>query len=347
MRQYLYKILPIFFLCFGICFVLVSSKPKRNKFYIPKNWPKPIYNFDKNPPSEEGFKLGSALFFDPILSRDNTISCASCHLSFTAFTHADHKVSHGIEGRLGTRNSQVLINLAWSSSFMWDGGVNNLEVQAINPITNPLEMDNTLEKALTDLNNTSKYRKGFYKVFGDSVITSQKLLKALAQYTSQLVSYNSKYDSVMQKIEGVNFTYNEQKGYEIFKKHCNSCHTEPLFTNHEFKNNGLPVDTNYKDIGRMKITHNPSDSLKFKVPTLRNIEFSAPYFHDGRVNKLKEAVEHYRSGIVIHSTLADELKSDIIITEYEKKQLIDFLKTLTDKYALYRHEYRYNYSQKF
>jgi cytochrome c peroxidase len=228
---------------------------------------------------------------------------------------------------------------------MWDGGVNNLEVQPINPITNPLEMDNSLAEVVEKLNKSPKYRKLFYKVFEDSVITSQKMLKALAQYTSQLVSYNSKYDSVMRKEKGVHFTQNEQNGYLLFKQHCASCHTEPLFTNHGFENNGLAIDDELKDWGRMKITQNSSDSLKFKVPTLRNIEFSAPYFHDGRVNKLKEAVNHYSSGIVPSKTLATALKTPIVLSEQGKKDLVSFLKTLTDKSALYSERYRYNYSE--
>ncbi len=339
------KILFLSLLYLGVCFAFVISKQKKIKFKVPKGWPQPIYDFKKNPLTEEGFKLGSALFFDPILSKDHTISCASCHLSFTAFTHADHKLSHGINGKIGTRNSQVLINLAWNKSFMWDGGVNNLEVQAINPITNPLEMDHTLGEVLVSLNQSSKYRKMFYAAFNDSTITSQKLLKALAQYTSQLVSYNSKYDSVMRKEKGVIFTPNEQNGYDLFKKNCNTCHTEPLFTNNGFENNGLAIDTNLKDMGRMRMTHNPLDSLKFKVPTLRNIEFSAPYFHDGRVNKLKEAINHYTSGIVKSKTLAASLQKPMALSEQDKRDLIAFLKTLTDKYALYHTRYRYNYSE--
>lgn len=340
------KIVPFFLLLLlVVCFAFVSNRLEKIKFKVPKNWPEPVYDFNKNPLTEEGFKLGSSLFFDPILSKDNSISCSSCHLSFTAFTHADHKLSHGINGRIGTRNSQVLINLAWSKSFMWDGGANNLEVQAISPITNPLEMDNSLTDVVNKLNQSAKYRKLFHTAFKDSVVTSQKLLKALAQYTSQLVSYNSKYDSIMRKEKGVMFTQNENTGYLLFKQHCASCHTEPLFTNNGFENNGLAIDTDLKDWGRMNITQNSSDSLKFKVPTLRNVEFSAPYFHDGRVNKLKDVINHYSSGIVKSKTLSSSLQSPIILSEQNKKDLVSFLKTLTDRYALYSERYRYNYSE--
>jgi len=326
----------------GVSFAFIKSSNKKIPFEVPKGWPQPQYDFSKNPLTEEGFKLGSALFYDPILSKDNTISCASCHLSFTAFTHADHSLSHGIEGKIGVRNSLALINLAWNKSFMWDGGVNNLEVQPINPITNPLEMDSKLSDVVNNLNNSAKYRKLFFEAFEDSTVTSQKLLKALAQYTSQLVSYNSKYDSVMRK-ESV-FSERELNGYKIFKQNCSSCHTEPLFTNYSFQNNGLKMDTILKDFGRMKITQNNQDSLKFRVPTLRNIEFSAPYFHDGRVNKLKDVIQHYSAGIVQSKTLANELQTQMILSDQDKKDLLVFLKTLTDKYALYQERYRYNYS---
>ncbi len=161
-------------------------------FEVPYGWPKPVYDFSKNPLTEEGFQLGQNLFYDPILSRDTTISCASCHLQNTGFTHIDHSVSHGIEGRTGTRNSLALINLAWSKNFMWDGGVNNLEVQAINPITNPLEMDEKLENVVTKLQQNQKYKTLFAKAFGDDKVNSQRILKALAQFTVMLKSSDSK-----------------------------------------------------------------------------------------------------------------------------------------------------------
>ncbi|MGZ4042677.1 MAG: cytochrome-c peroxidase, partial [Bacteroidia bacterium] len=217
------------------------------KFVVPKNWPKPVYDLSKNPVTTDGFKLGRKLFFDPILSRDSSTSCASCHLQFSAFTHVDHGLSHGINGLKGNRNSAAIFNMAWSSSFMWDGGVNNLEVQPINPITNPVEMDNTLANAVKKLNGSFYYRKKFYAAFKDSVITSQKLLKALAQFIVMLESYNSKYDKVIRKEKGNEFTDSEKRGYVLFKKNCASCHTEPLFTNNTCQNNGLPVDKELND----------------------------------------------------------------------------------------------------
>src|SRR3989338_6112673 len=150
----------------------------------PGDWPEPMYNFADNPFSEEGFELGRKLFYDPELSRDKTISCATCHLQYTGFAHVDHNVSHGIEGRKGTRNAPALINLIWRSSFHWDGGVNHLDAQAINPITHPAEMDNTLENVLDYLRSSMEYKVLFHDVFGDSSATSRALFHAISLYTT-------------------------------------------------------------------------------------------------------------------------------------------------------------------
>src|SRR6202008_2140485 len=145
---------------------------------IPEGWPKPVYDFKKNPVTLEGFKLGKKLFFDPMLSRDSTVSCSSCHLQYTNYTHVDHALSHGIKGLKGTRNTLSIMNVAWSSAFMWDGGVNNIEVQPLAPITSPVEMDNTLENIVSRLKQSPSYRKKFKTVFGDSTeITGQRVLK--------------------------------------------------------------------------------------------------------------------------------------------------------------------------
>ncbi len=310
------------------------------KFVIPKGWPKPIYRFDGNTLTNSGFKLGRALFFDPILSRDSSISCSSCHLQFTGFTHVDHSLSHGINGLKGTRNSSTLFNLAWNTSFMWDGGVNHLEMQPINPITNPVEMDSKLEEVIQKLNHSPHYKKLFYKAFQDSVITSKHLFKALAQFTVMFESYNSKYDKVNRKEKGIKFTPEEQKGYTLFQNNCASCHTEPLFTNYALKNNGLPLDPELMDSGRMKITQNREDSLKFKIPSLRNIAVSAPYMHDGRFRNLDQVMAHYTDGIVDSPTLATELKQKIHLSIDDKKNLILFLNTLTDKEFLFDMRFR-------
>lgn len=333
----------IFILAFGILIfgILSFSKSYFTPIYIeiPKNWPKPVYDFKNNPLTEEGFQLGRQLFYDPILSKDNTISCGSCHLQATGFTHVDHDLSHGIDGKIGTRNSLTLQNLAWSKNFMWDGGINHLDVQAIAPITSEVEMNETLENAITKLQKSDKYVALFEKAFGTKKITGQLTLKAISQFVVSLTTSNSKYDKVLRKHE--KFTEMEQKGYKLFQKHCTSCHKEPLLTNDSFKNNGLPIDKDLKDLGRMKITQNSKDSLLFKVPTLRNIEFTFPYMHDGRFKTLTEVVKHYNSGIQKSTTLSKELAQPMNLSDNERTELVAFLKTLTDKTFLFNTKYAY------
>lgn len=306
---------------------------------VPKNWPKPLYDFSKNPLTEEGFQLGRSLFYDPILSRDNTISCASCHLQQTGFTHVDHDLSHGIDGKIGTRNSMTLMNLAWSKNFMWDGGVNNLEVQAIHPITSEFEMDETLKNVVLKLQNSPKYQNLFKEAFGIKKITGQLTLKAITQFVVLLKSSNSKYDKVLRKEE--QFTEMEQKGYDIFKQHCASCHKEPLFTNNKFENNGLELDATLLDLGRMRITQNENDKQKFKVPTLRNVQFTFPYMHDGRFNTLNEVVKHYNSSIVQSPNLSKKLQKSMYLSDDNRTELVAFLKTLTDREFLFNSRYSY------
>jgi cytochrome c peroxidase len=300
-------------------------------FLIPEGWPEPHYNFEESPVTKEGFVLGRKLFYDPKLSKDSTISCSNCHLSFTNFTHVDHALSHGIDGRIGNRNTLSIINPAWQKTFMWDGGVNHLEVQPLGPLENPVEMDHSLEGVVKRLKQTKTYPQLYKNAFGyNAEITGQYTLKALAQFMVTFTSANSKYDKVMRKEEGVAFNEREEKGLQVFRKKCASCHQEPLFTNGSFQNNGLSVDTFLNDLGRYNITKDNADSLKFRVPTLRNIEVSYPYMHDGRFKSLQMVLFHYTSGISKSSALAMELKKPLNLTEDDKRNLIYFMKTLTD-----------------
>ncbi len=310
-------------------------------FDIPKNWPKPVYDFSKNPLTEEGFQLGRHLFYDPILSRDSTISCASCHLQATGFTHVDHRLSHGINGKIGTRNSMTIMNVAWNKTFMWDGAVNHLDVQPLAPMTSEVEMDEQLIHVVKKLNANPKYRSLFEKAFGDTVVTGQRTLLALSQFTLMLKSANSKYDKYIRNESGGEFTDQEKNGLALFRTNCASCHSEPLFTNGKFENNGIDPDDSLADNGRMKITHDKKDSLCFKVPTLRNIQFTQPYMHDGRFKKLLDVVNHYTDGIQVSPTLSTELKKPIQLTSNEKIDLVAFLLTLTDKEFLYNPRFSY------
>lgn len=309
------------------------------KFKTPKNWPKPVYNFKNNTPTHEKILLGRALFYDPILSANNTISCATCHSQYTAFAHVDHDLSHGINDRIGTRNAPALMNLAWQKSFMWDGAINHLDMQSLAPISNPLEMDETLANLVIKLQNKQLYRQLFFAAFNDSLITGQTVLKALSSFMVTLVSSNSRYDSMMRK--EITYTAQENKGYKLFKTHCNTCHTEPLFTNHNFENNGLKPDPFLNDIGRVKISLNKSDSFKFKVPTLRNIEFSYPYMHDGRFKKISDVLKHYSNGIVQSPTLSPLLSKPVPLSNNDRADLTAFLLTLTDRHFLFNTYYSY------
>jgi cytochrome c peroxidase len=233
------------------------------RFEQPAGWPKPQYDFDKNPLSANKIRLGRILFYDPILSRDSSTSCASCHSPFNAFAHTDHDLSHGIDDQIGTRNAPPLFNMAWQSLFMWDGAINHLDMQALAPISHPKEMGESIENLSKKLAASTRYRALFQNAFGDSTVSGERILKALSQFQLTLVSYNSKYDSVMRKESS--FNAQELQGYELFKQHCSSCHREPLFSNFDFANNGLSVDSTRNDYGRMKITQNAKDSLKFKI----------------------------------------------------------------------------------
>jgi cytochrome c peroxidase len=215
---------------------------------------------------------------------------------------------------------------------MWDGGVNNIEVQPLAPIENPVEMDSKLSSIVMKLQRSKIYPTKFKEAFGPQAeITGQFVLKALAQYMVSIQSYNSKYDKVMRGDKNVAFTESEEKGLKVFRKHCNSCHTEPLFTNNSFENNGLRPDSILRDGGRAKITRQSADSLKFKVPSLRNVEVSYPYMHDGRFRNLQMVLFHYSADIYKSPTLSPKLANGLDLTEQDKNHLIAFLKTLTDE----------------
>jgi cytochrome c peroxidase len=298
-------------------------------FEKPPGWPEPVYSFKQNKLSAEKIRLGKVLFYDPGLSENNLISCASCHSSFSAFAHTDHALSHGIRDSIGTRNAPALMNLAWQPVFMWDGAVNNLDMQALAPISHKAEMGSSIQTVVSKLRNRILYRRLFKAAFGDSIATGEHTLKALSQFMLSLTSANSRYDRMKRGEE--TFNEQEQKGYRLFQKHCASCHAEPLFTTHGFANNGLAVDTVLGDYGRMQITHNKNDSLRFKIPTLRNIAYTYPYMHDGRFKKLSQVLEHYTGGIQQSATLAPQLREKIALSSHDKVDLIAFLLTLSDK----------------
>ena len=314
----------LFFSLLGIACVA----PHLKNWKSPSYFPKPIYALSSDPSADPKVQLGRALFYDPLLSLDSTISCASCHSPYNAFAHTDHDLSHGINDEIGTRNAPALFNLAWQKTFMWDGAMNHLEMQALAPIHHPKEMNEDIARVVEKLKRSSFYPKLFETAFGESEITGTKVLKAISSFELSLISCNSKYDHV--KSHTAEFTAQEKKGYSLFKKHCNSCHREPLFSSYEYANNGLPIDTTLNDFGRMSITENPADRQLFKIPSLRNLTYTYPYMHDGRFKKLNHVITHYTEGIVHSPTLSKQLQKPIKLSSNDKVDLVSFLLTLND-----------------
>jgi len=327
-------------ICFLTASVLFSCKvdPKINAplpvdnlvQVIPENWPQPMYKFEENPITEERFVLGRALFYENMFSKDNSISCSSCHQNFVAFAHADHKISHGIEDRVGNRNAPGIFNMAWHTSFMHDGGSNHIEMQPLGPITNTVEMAENINSVIAKLQATEKYRSLFKSAYGEEVVTSQRILKSLAQFMGLIYSYNSKFDYYKRHEKNTELTAGELRGYDLFKANCGACHKEPLFSDFEFRNNGLAVDPNYKDSGRAHITGVPSDVYRFKTPSLRNVALTQPYMHDGRYTTLEQCLDHYTDNIKNTINLDPLLASGLTLNAQNKKDIIAFLKTLTD-----------------
>ena len=319
---------------FVLLTVLISCKKKEIAleptetltFYQPSDFPEPIYPLSQNPITMEKFKLGRELFYSKTLSSDNSISCASCHAQTHGF--ADHNIamSIGVGGQSGSRNAPPIFNMAWLPYFMWDGGVNHLEIFSLAPITNPVEMNETMENVINKLNDSDYWKTRFNLAFGTTTITDKNLFLALTQYMLMIVSDKSKYDQV--KRGKAVFTTEEQAGYELFSQKCASCHTEPLFTSNAFKNNGLDLVS--VDLGRAKITQLESDKGKFKVPTLRNVLLTYPYMHDGRFFTIDQVLEHYNSGVQAHPNLDPSLQNGIPLSPIDKTNLKRFFETLTD-----------------
>jgi len=298
-------------------------------FRRPANFPKPLYAVNI---TDDGFALGKALFYDPALSANGTVSCGNCHQASAAFANLNSALSSGINNCKGSRNAPPLFNLLWQKSYMWDGRLAEMGTVPVNALTNPCEMGTSLDTVLQKLNQLPVYSQLFYNAYGSKVISIEKVLDALTQFTSMLVSADTKYDHVMRKEQHAVFSEKEAAGYNLFKEKCSSCHTEPLFTDQSFRNNGLEIQ--YADIGRDSLTHRNSDRAKFRVPSLRNVEITGPYMHDGRFYSLKEVLAHYATGVQPHANLDKAFKSGsklgIPMTAEEQGQIIAFLKTLTD-----------------
>jgi cytochrome c peroxidase len=288
---------------------------------------------ENNPTTVEGVALGRKLFYEPLLSGNNTMSCANCHAQDFGFTDSGSAFSIGIDNVAGTRNSMPIFNLAWSPDFLWDGGAADLESQVLAPITSPIEMHEDLTNALDELNTHNEYPALFEKAFGTRKATSFLVMKAIAQFERTVISADSKYDRYVRG--EVQFSEQEIRGMNLFsdmnKGDCNHCHTlGGLFTDFGYRNTGL--DLQYNDQGRFLITQNEADKGKFKTPSLRNIALTAPYMHDGRFSTLLQCVQHYNTGFLQHPNLDPALAFSVQgrLTEAEMEDIVAFLHTLTD-----------------
>jgi len=312
---------------------------------IPSHFPDMEIPAD-NPMTEEGIELGRHLFYEVKLSGDNTMSCSSCHMPENGFAE-NTSFSTGIDGVSGNRNAMPLFNLGWEEFFFWDGRRNSLEEQILEPVPNPIEMHQEWTVTTYKLNADVNYRNMFYRAFGEEGIDSIKVSKAIAQFLRTIISSNSKYD-VMYKYEYnlplspsesdmlLTVEAEEWAGYDLFKSlngaDCFHCHNGPLMRVNKFSNNGL--DASFSDLGRALVTNDPNDEGKFKVPSLRNIELTAPYMHDGRFNTLEEVIEQYSSGIHISPTIDPLIEfasqGGVQLDAQEKFLIKKFLLTLTD-----------------
>lgn len=291
-----------------------------------------------NPQTVEGIALGKKLFFDVILSGDQTQACASCHSPQNAFTD-NTATSEGIDGVSGSRNSMPLFNLAWNYNerFAWDGKELSLERQAIEPVQNPIEMHSNWDDVVTRLQAHTDYPELFRLAFNTTTITKELTAKAIAQFERTLISANSKFDKADQG--EATLTPQEQNGLNVFldeaKGDCFHCHgnpNNPLWTNNNFHNNGL--DSSFTDLGLGAVTGNPNDNGKFRSPSLRNLAYTSPYMHDGRFQTLDEVIDFYSEGLQ-NSTTIDPLMKNIAnggvqLSDSDKADLKAFLLTLSD-----------------
>ena len=284
------------------------------------------------------------LFYEKTLSKDGSMSCADCHIQQDMFSDI-RQFSIGVDDLPGKRQAMALFNLAWHRHGMfWDGRSASLRDQALKPIQDPLEMNETLENVVAKLESQKTYKEQFIRAFGDDTITAERIGLAIEQFEVTLISNNSKFDK-FQRGE-VQLTDSEERGRVLFFQEvdpflgqkggeCFHCHGGFNFTNDQFMNNGLDAENDFTDLGRFEVTNDPMDRAKFKVPSLRNIELTAPYMHDGRFATLDEVVEHYNTQVKNSSTVDEVLfhslePGGLQLTQQEKQDIIAFLKTLTD-----------------
>jgi len=303
--------------------------------------------------TKQGVKLGRMLFYEQKLSRDGSMSCASCHRQQHAFSDTS-QFSTGVDGFKGGRQAMAVFNMAWNGNeFFWDGRAHLLRDQSLKPIQDSLEMAETLENAVAKLKAEQMYKDQFMRAFGSEEITSEKMSLAMEQFMNSIVSVESKYDKFLRG--EATFTDSEKRGRKLYFQEyneffpdssgadCAHCHVPKNFENDEYMNNGLETDASVKDFGRENVTNNAADRGKMKVPSLRNIELTAPYMHDGRFTNLLDVIEHYNTGIKKSATLDPALSNTtatgLLLTTQDKNDLVAFLKTFTDLEMMTNDEY--------
>lgn len=319
----------------------IPYEPKVYELQIPEGLPNMFIPQD-NPLTVDGIQLGRRLFYDPILSGDNTMACADCHEPEKSFTD-DLAVSTGIDNIPGKRSSMSLLNIGFNrEGFFWDGRSSTLEEQALLPVEDPIELHDDWEGVEEEFRAHELYPELFRKAFGisdRSEISKELAGKAIAQFERILIgSGNSKFDRVLRG--EAFFTPDELNGYDMYfdnvatlpDAECGHCHNVPLMTTNQYENNGLvAAETlqDFPDIGYGAVTGDPFDNGTFRIPTLRNISFTAPYMHDGRFETLEEVIDHYNSGGK-DSPNKNSLIYPLGMNEEQKRQLLAFIKTLDD-----------------
>ena len=336
-----------------------KSVERRYERLSREGWPKPILVFSSGVNVDAEIALGRVLFYDESLSADGKVSCGSCHTSYTAFAHVDHKLSHGVFDREGRRNAPALMNLAWQSGFMWDGAIQHLELQSMAPIAAHTEMGMSLLDYLNGIKQNPRYQSLFAVAYPNQPISLPLALKAIARFELTFVSDQSRYDSMRR--QQISFTQQENKGYALFQKFCAACHAEPLFTRPGYEYNGwadglkgidsVGVGVSVLDRGRALVTGLVADAYHMKIPTLRNVEVSYPYMHNGGFQTLYQVVKNYSgkrlvvrgdgggSGISGDSGEGHRKVVDISLDANERVDLVAFLMTLTDRKFLHSKDF--------